>query len=129
MKSIINGFLAVSSLLLAVSCADYNETNNFKADAASGSALGKIANYAFSVYFTPKKGGSYTGEITLTDGVSTATITLSGTGRKLNQSITWNQEKTTFYIDNRIKCLKTSINQYLSLILKIRSSEDGHNHH
>ena len=36
MKSIINGFLAVSSLLLAVSCADYNETNNFKADAASG---------------------------------------------------------------------------------------------
>ena len=82
----------------ANACASANGT----ADAASGSALGKIANYAFSVYFTPKKGGSYTGEITLTDGVSTATITLSGTGRKLNQSITWNQEKTTFLSNETI---------------------------
>lgn len=82
----------------ANACASANGT----ADAASGSALGKIANYAFSVYFTPKKGGSYTGEITLTDGVSTATITLSGTGRKLNQSITWNQEKTTFLSNDSI---------------------------
>ena len=31
MKSIINGFLAVSSLLLVFSCADYNETDNFTA--------------------------------------------------------------------------------------------------
>ncbi len=82
----------------ANACASANGT----ADAASGSALGKIANYAFSVYFTPKKGGSYTGTITLTDGVSTATITLSGTGRKLNQSITWNQEKTTFLSNETI---------------------------
>ena len=82
----------------ANACASANGT----ADAASGSALGKVANYDFSVYFSPKKGGSYTGEITLTDGVSTATITLSGTGRKLNQSITWNQEKTTFLSNETI---------------------------
>ena len=31
MKKIINGLLAVGSLLLAVSCADYNETDNFTA--------------------------------------------------------------------------------------------------
>ncbi len=32
MKRIVNKLLAFSCLLLAVSCADYNETNNFKAD-------------------------------------------------------------------------------------------------
>lgn len=35
MKSIINGFLAVSSLLLVFSCADYNETDNFTAESGS----------------------------------------------------------------------------------------------
>ena len=82
----------------ANACASANGT----ADAASGAALGKIANYAFPVYFTPKESGSYTGTITLTDGVSTATITLSGTGRKLNQSITWDQEKTTILSNETI---------------------------
>ena len=82
----------------ANACASANGT----ADAASGAALGKIANYAFPVYFTPKQSGSYTGTITLTDGVSTATITLSGTGRKLNQSITWDQEKTTILSNETI---------------------------
>ena len=82
----------------ANACASANGT----ADAASGAALGKIANYAFPVYFTPKQSGSYTGTITLTDGVSTATITLSGTGRKLDQSITWDQEKTTILSNETI---------------------------
>ena len=82
----------------ANACASANGT----ADAASGAALGKIANYAFPVYFTPNESGSYTGTITLTDGVSTATITLSGTGRKLNQSITWDQEKTTILSNETI---------------------------
>jgi len=82
----------------ANACASANGT----ADAASGAALGKIANYASPVYFTPIESGSYTGTITLTDGVSTATITLSGTGRKLNQSITWDQEKTTILSNETI---------------------------
>ena len=82
----------------ANACASANGT----ADAASGAALGKIANYAFPVYFTPKESGSYTGTITLTDGVSTATITLSGTGRKLDQSVTWDQEKTTILSNETI---------------------------
>lgn len=82
----------------ANACASANGTT----DAASGAALGKIANYAFPVYFTPKESGSYTGTITLTDGVSTATITLSGTGRKLDQSITWDQEKTTILSNETI---------------------------
>ena len=74
----------------ANACASANGT----AEAASGASLGKIDNYAFPVYFTPKKSGSYTGTITLTDGVSTATLTISGTGRKLDQTITWDPETT-----------------------------------
>lgn len=69
----------------ANACASVNGT----AAAASGATLGKIANYAFDLYFTPKEGKTYNGTITLTDGVSTATVTMSGTGLKLAQTITW----------------------------------------
>ena len=69
----------------ANACASVNGT----AAAASGATLGKIANYAFDLYFTPKEGKTYNGTITLTDGVSTATVTVSGTGLKLAQTITW----------------------------------------
>ena len=72
----------------ANACASANGT----AAAASGGTLGKIANYAFDLYFTPKEGKSYNGTITLTDGVSTATVNVSGTGRKLAQTITWEPE-------------------------------------
>ena len=82
----------------ANACASANGT----ADAASGASLGKIDNYAFPVYFTPKEGVAYSSVITITDGVSTATITLSGTGRKLDQSITWDQEKTTILSNETI---------------------------
>lgn len=74
----------------ANACASANGT----ADAASGASLGKIDNYAFPVYFTPKEEVAYSSVITITDGVSTATITLSGTGRKLDQTITWDPETT-----------------------------------
>ena len=74
----------------ANACASANGT----ADAASSASLGKIDNYAFPVYFTPKEGVAYSSVITITDGVSTATITLSGTGRKLDQTITWDPETT-----------------------------------
>lgn len=74
----------------ANACASVNGT----ADAASGASLGKIDNYAFPVYFTPKEGVAYSSVIAITDGVSTATITLSGTGRKLDQTITWDPETT-----------------------------------
>ena len=72
----------------ANACASANGT----AAAASGGTLGNIANYAFDLYFTPKEGKSYNGTITLTDGVSTATVNVSGTGRKLAQTITWEPE-------------------------------------
>lgn len=72
----------------ANACASANGTAN----AASGGTLGKIGNYAVAVYFTPKEGKEYSAEITFSDGVSTAKVTVSGVGRKLAQTITWEPE-------------------------------------
>ena len=54
--------------------------------AAAGGTLGKIDNYAFTIHFTPKEPKVYTAVITLTDGVSTAKITVYGTGYKAPQT-------------------------------------------
>ena len=72
----------------ANACASANGT----AAAASGGTLGKIDNYAVKVYFTPKVGKNYGAVITLTDGVSTVTVSVIGVGRKLQQTITWDPE-------------------------------------
>ncbi len=59
---------------------------NGKADAASEGTLGKISNYDFDIVFTPKKEKEYVANITITDGVSTAKITVSGIGLKRKQT-------------------------------------------
>lgn len=66
-------------------CASANGT---EAACAPGK-LGKIDNYSFNVYFYPKAATTYNGTITITDGTSTATITLKGTGLKREQTISW----------------------------------------
>lgn len=53
---------------------------NGKAAQAAGGTLGNIANYGFDVYFTPQEGQTYEATVTITDGTSTATVTVSGTG-------------------------------------------------
>ena len=63
----------------ANACASANGT----AEAAAGGTLGKIANYAFPIYFTPQDGGQMAAVITVSDGVSTATIALTGTANYL----------------------------------------------
>jgi hypothetical protein len=68
-------------LLYAVganACASKNGT----AAQAGGATLGKIGNYAFTVYFTPKEVRTYAAVITITDGTSTAKVTVTGEGYK-----------------------------------------------
>ena len=60
--------------------------------AAGGSNLGDINQYAFNIYFCPSEATSYNATITITDGVSTATIAVSGTGVKKDQTIIWNDK-------------------------------------
>lgn len=83
----------------ANACASVNGT----AKTASGSSLGKIENYAIPVYFTPQESGTYGAVITITDGVSKATVALTGKGRKLNQTIAWNPAKTTLLSNETIE--------------------------
>ncbi|MBR2166792.1 MAG: hypothetical protein IJ920_00415, partial [Paludibacteraceae bacterium] len=56
---------------------------NGSAAACSAGQLGKIDNYSFQIYFCPKAVGEATGKITITDGTNTATISLKGTGIKM----------------------------------------------
>ena len=56
--------------------------NGSAAQCANGQ-LGKIGNYSFQIYFFPKAVTDYKGTITITDGTSTATIKLNGTGIKM----------------------------------------------
>lgn len=74
----------------ANACASANGT----AATAGGGTLGKISNYNFPVYFVPQKGGSFEATITITDGTSTATVKVSGTAPKHDQTITWEPELT-----------------------------------
>ena len=59
---------------------------------AGGSNLGNIENYTVTIYFCPSEAKDYSGTITLTDGTSSATISVSGKGLKKNQSIVWSDK-------------------------------------
>ena len=56
-------------------------------DASNAATKGKASVYDFVVYFCPQTVANYSGTITITDGVSTATVTLSGKGIKQTPSI------------------------------------------
>ena len=71
----------------ANACASVNGSG-----AAGGGNLGNINQYAFNIYFCPSEAKTYNATITITDGVSTATISVSGTGIKKTQQITWAPE-------------------------------------
>ena len=60
----------------ANACASSNGT----ATQAGGGTLGNIAKYGFDVYFAPQDSLNYEATITITDGTSTATVTVRGKG-------------------------------------------------
>ena len=65
---------------------------NGKAEEASAGGLANIANYTIPVYFMPQEAKEYMAVITITDGTSTAAVTVTGTGLKIDQTITWEPE-------------------------------------
>ena len=71
-------------------------TNGASGTPASGGTLGDINLYDINIYFVPTVAGEQSGTITISDGTSSATISVSGTGVKKNQSITWNLSETKF---------------------------------
>ena len=61
---------------------------------ASGGTLGDINQYDINIYFVPTAEGEQSGTITISDGTSSATISVSGTGVKKSQSVIWNLTET-----------------------------------
>ena len=57
---------------------------------AGGENLGDINKYDINIYFVPTTADEYSGTITISDGTSSATISVSGVGMKKAQSIIWN---------------------------------------
>ena len=75
-------------------------SSNGKAEAAGGGTLGNIAGYGFDIYFVPQEGKDYQATVTITDGVSAATVEVKGAGIKLEQSITWEQQTENPVLSN-----------------------------
>ena len=96
-----NGDIRISSSNPAFYCS----TNSFPVGAnacasANGSGtcssehLGHISNYSIDVYFKPTTEGEQTGDITISDGTSTATVHVSGTAvKKYEPTFSWEYDK------------------------------------
>ena len=64
-------------------------TNGASGTPASGGTLGDINLYDINIYFVPTTAGEYSDTITISDGTSSATISVSGVGVKKTQTIAW----------------------------------------
>lgn len=64
-------------------------TNGVSGTPAGGGTLGDINLYDINIYFVPTAAGEYSGTITISDGTSSATISVSGVGVKKTQTIAW----------------------------------------
>lgn len=62
--------------------------------------LGNISLYGFKIYFCPQEAKTYEGTITITDGVSTATVAVKGVGLKQDQTITFEPASPIYDNDN-----------------------------
>lgn len=69
-------------------------TNGASGTPASGGTLGDINLYDINIYFVPTAEGEQSATITISDGTSSATISVSGTGVKKSQSVIWNLTET-----------------------------------
>lgn len=70
----------------ANACASANGVADTK---AGGGTLGDINLYDINIYFVPTAVGEQSGTITISDGTSSATISVSGVGMKKTQTIAW----------------------------------------
>ncbi|MBR1787057.1 MAG: hypothetical protein IJ756_07885 [Paludibacteraceae bacterium] len=66
--------------------------NGAEGTECSEGVLGDINFYTIDVYFSPVAAGLQEGTITITDGTSTAIVTVTGQGTALSQEISWEPE-------------------------------------
>ena len=85
----INSTSNLSGLTYAVGANACASANGQSGAQAGGATLGDINQYGFTIYFCPTEAKEYSATITITDGTSTATISVSGVGVKKTQQLTW----------------------------------------
>ena len=85
----INSASNLSGLTYAVGANACASANGQSGAQAGGATLGDINQYAFDIYFCPTEAKEYSATITITDGTSTATVSVSGIGVKKTQQLTW----------------------------------------
>ena len=74
------------------------------ANACASANVGNIDNYAFDVYFAPQADQTYQATITITDGTSTATVTVSGTGLYVTPPTPPTPPEDTYYAYSAVIC-------------------------
>ena len=85
----INSASNLSGLTYAVGANACASANGQSGAQAGDATLGDINQYAFDIYFCPTEAKEYSATITITDGTSTATVSVSGIGVKKTQQLTW----------------------------------------
>ena len=85
-------------------------TNGKSGTPAGGGTLGDINLYDINIYFVPTTASQQSGTITITDGTSIATITVTGTGLAKETKFAWTIANTgaetgTFYVDDNAKLI------------------------
>lgn len=83
------------ALVWAVGANACASQNGAEGALAGGETLGDIDQYGVAIYFCPDYVKDYQGTITMTDGVSTVTISVAGSGyvdNKFAQEMVWEQD-------------------------------------
>ena len=77
-------------------------TNGAAGTPAGGGTLGDINLYDVNIYFCPTTLGAQSGTVTISDGVSSVTVSVSGTAIKESQTIMWDQDLTNINTTDNI---------------------------
>ena len=90
---------------------------------AAGEVLGDIDMYSLTIYFCPQHAIDYTDTIVISDGISSATIAVSGKGLPISQSINWPFTNTQMTVDETIT-LNATASSGLEVTYTITEGQD-----
>ena len=90
---------------------------------AVGEVLGDIDMYNLTIYFCPQHAIDYTDTIVISDGISSATIAVSGKGLPLGQTINWPFTNTQMTVDETI-ALNATASSGLEVTYTITEGQD-----
>lgn len=114
-------------LVWAVGANACASTNGAAGTPAGGGTLGDINLYDVNIYFCPTTLGAQSGTVTISDGVNSVTVSVSGTAIKESQTIMWDQDLTNINTTDNITLnatAETEVN-YISSDSTIAYADDN----